>query len=65
MGVILSGPRSKAAYLHDQSIKARRQALQARKAGDPDEAARLEDVARRAEEAAITTKIQLEESTNQ
>jgi hypothetical protein len=62
MGVILSGPRSKEAYLKDQAEKARRAAQQAREADDPAEAARLEDVAKRAEEAAIATRRQLEDS---
>jgi hypothetical protein len=62
MGVILSGPRSKEAYLRAQAEKARREARQAREADDPSEAARLEDVAKRAEEAADSTRQQLEDS---
>jgi hypothetical protein len=64
MGVILSGPRSKQAYLKDQSQKARKQALQARRMGDDDEAERLENVAQRADEAALNSKIQYEDATN-
>lgn len=63
MGTILSGPRSKVAYLKDQAYKARRQALEAKRAGNDAEEERLKDVAARADQAVLDTKQQAEEAT--
>lgn len=62
MGAVLSSLRDKEAYLKQQAEKARRESLKSLKADNPVEAARLQDVAKRAEEEASSKRIQMEEA---
>jgi hypothetical protein len=62
MGILFSGLRSKVEYYKDQAAKARRDARRALKAGNADEASRLQEIADKADNAAISNRQMLEKA---
>jgi hypothetical protein len=62
MGVIVSGPNSKIAYYRMEADKLRRRAAQVqRETGDAVEAARLMDLAKQADDQALSIQTELNE----
>ncbi len=59
---ILPTPSDKAAYLKAQANKAKRQAARASQADNPAEAERLNEIAKKAETAAVMAKQQAEKA---